>query len=296
MAKLGGILDIHGGSAGNVTFAKTKQGVIVKQKITHMTNPQTEGQKLGRIKWLAATNLARLFKRDGIRYNFENKEARHTDRNTLMSYAMMIGEPPFLSRSLYDSGFIIPAPYTISQGTMETVSLLWNDEIGLFCTSLSLEDSSAIGQSVGDFARGILNKNSWMQAGDILSVIILRGEKRELPEEEVALYTDEEEVPDGILSYHAVEVDIPLDPTDERALLELFPTPSKASVLCQKDGQLCIRASLQDCAALLVRRMKKDVMEHCSTSLLALAPEAERMRQHYTTPQALERAKKGVFK
>ena len=114
MAKLFGTRFL-GGSTGDVTFRRTKYGVVMTERITHPKNPQTPAQQRGRF---IVSHLTAFFTqlKEVLPEAFENKSATLTDTNAFVSANYHNDYPVFLPlRWRKDRGTVL-APYRVTDG------------------------------------------------------------------------------------------------------------------------------------------------------------------------------------
>ena len=121
MAKLYGTRFL-GGSVGDVTFRRTKSGVVVSEKVTHAENPRTPAQQRGRF---IVGHLIAFFTqlKAVLPEAFENKSARMTDTNAFVSANYHNDYPVFLPLCWRKDRGTVLAPYRVTDGYFPAVEV-----------------------------------------------------------------------------------------------------------------------------------------------------------------------------
>lgn len=152
---------------GTVIYNSMGQ-TIQRELAASVSNPRTESQMSQRVRWANLVSFYRVAK-PMMKYAFENKKRTQSDYNALMS-ANVTASPIALTKQEAAAGACVVAPYTISQGSLPSITIKsadvdWESDIFLG----SIGDLNEI--TVRDFALAVINNNPAINAGDQLSFV-----------------------------------------------------------------------------------------------------------------------------
>ena len=155
MATFTGLLRKQVGSIGDLTFKQVNGMTIVSEKITHMTNPRTDGQMRTRTRW---NNIVANFKaiRPKLKKGFESKPTGLSDFNMFMKLNMQ-KEPVYLTKQAVAGGACVAAPYQITQGSLPAIAV-----------------SITANTTVAQFAKAVVDNNPTYQYGDQITFFIVK--------------------------------------------------------------------------------------------------------------------------
>lgn len=162
MAVLKGLIRKMRGSAGDFTFSQNQGRTIVSEKISATTNRRTSAQQHVRMRW---ANIIQMYK--GIMplldCAFENKAEGVSDYNMFVKINMQ-HQAVYLSKSQVSGGSCIVAPYTITQGSLQSI-VVANDVTDIALGSLTIDASTTVAQ----FANAVVANNPDYNYGDQIS-------------------------------------------------------------------------------------------------------------------------------
>ena len=101
MAHLSGIISKISGSAGNLTFQRSNGMTYIREKVTQVANPRSEGQMRTRTKF---TNIVAMYKgiRPLLKNGFESKPKNLSDYNMFVKVNMQ-RTPVYLTKQLWQA-------------------------------------------------------------------------------------------------------------------------------------------------------------------------------------------------
>ena len=171
MATFTGLLRKQIGSIGDLTFKQVNGMTIVSEKITHMTNPRTDGQMRTRTRW---NNIVANFKaiRPKLKKGFESKPTGLSDFNMFMKLNMQ-KEPVYLTKQAVAGGACVAAPYQITQGSLPAIAVTGTGQNGvtdILLGSLSITANTTVAQ----FAKAVVDNNPTYQYGDQITFFMVK--------------------------------------------------------------------------------------------------------------------------
>ena len=171
MGKFTGLLRKQVGSIGDLTFKQVNGMTIVSEKITHMTNPRTDGQMRTRTRW---NNIVANFKaiRPKLKKGFESKPTGLSDFNMFMKLNMQ-KEPVYLTKQAVAGGACVAAPYQITQGSLPAIAVTGTGQNGvtdILLGSLSITANTTVAQ----FAKAVVDNNPTYQYGDQITFFMVK--------------------------------------------------------------------------------------------------------------------------
>ena len=199
MATGNGILRRLSGKVGDLVYRVNNGRQVVSAYNPQVRNPRTEAQMVQRTKWLNVLGMYKAFA-PYLREAFENKRDGQSDYNRFMSINLQ-AEPVYLTRSQFDTGGAVVAPYLISQGSLPPVEVTQN------LTDIALGDVDAATATVAQLSMEIVRANPRFRFGDALAFF-------------VAAQSRVEQTPQ-VLVY---AMKITLDPADETTVASLNST------------------------------------------------------------------------
>lgn len=171
MGKFTGLLRKQVGSIGDLTFKQVNGMTIVSEKITHMTNPRTDGQMRTRTRW---NNIVAMYKgiRPLLNKGFENKAAGLSDFNMFMKMNMQ-KEPVYLTKQAVAGGACVATAYQISQGSLPAIVLTGTGQNVKTDIRLGGESITA-NTTVAQFAAAVVQNNPDYRYGDQISFFLVK--------------------------------------------------------------------------------------------------------------------------
>lgn len=155
--------------AGTVVYQSMGQ-TIQRELAAQVTNPRTEAQMQQRVRWANIVSLYRVL-RPMMKYAFEAKKRTQSDYNAFMS-ANITSSPIALTKQEAAAGACVVAPYTITRGSLPSVTL--SPSTSGWLTDIFTGDfDDFAGATVGEFAQAVIANNPGIQRGDQLSFIRL---------------------------------------------------------------------------------------------------------------------------
>lgn len=142
-----------------------KQGI--RERVYDPSNPQTSGQAGQRMKMLPAQRMASVLK-SIIERGFEGVKYGAMSRNTFLKYALK-QNTGFPATSKDDSK-VWPGEYLIAKGTLPEITCYYNS--GDDTAHFALECQELQPSTVGDLATNLLANNSFLQAGDQITLCL----------------------------------------------------------------------------------------------------------------------------
>ena len=168
MAQVAGILSKMTGSAGQFTFKRISGKTIVSEKVTTTTNTRTTAQQKHRMKW---PNLIKMYAGVAPLLNcaFENKPQGLSDYNMFVKMNFP-GTKVYLTKSEVGANTCIAAPYQITMGSLESISV--TGEAGSSVTDISLGALEITAETtVKEFSNAIVMNNLGFNYGDQIAFI-----------------------------------------------------------------------------------------------------------------------------
>lgn len=168
MAQVAGILSKMTGSAGQFTFKRISGKTIVSEKVTTTTNTRTTAQQKHRMKW---PNLIKMYAGVAPLLNcaFENKPQGLSDYNLFVKVNFP-GTKVYLTKSEVGANTCIAAPYQITMGSLESISV--TGEAGSSVTDIDLGALEITAETtVKEFSNAIVMNNLGFNYGDQIAFI-----------------------------------------------------------------------------------------------------------------------------
>lgn len=160
------------GQLAGTTVYQSK-GRTIQREIVPVSNPQTRAQMEQRVKWPNLVNTYKLLK-SIMKYAFENKKGAQSDYNALMSVNASAPVVPAITKSEARMGIVIPAPYTITRGSLPTLTGLNTYSSGHVATNLACEDFEIESDTnLRAFVRALLEQNPALREGMQISIIVV---------------------------------------------------------------------------------------------------------------------------
>ena len=171
MAILNGIISKISGSAGNLSFSRTSGQTVIREKVTQVRNPRSEGQMRTRTRF---TNIVAMYKgiRPLLNKGFESKPTGLSDFNMFMKLNMQ-KEPVYLTKQAVAGGACVAAPYQITQGSLPAIAVTGTGQNGvtdILLGSLSITNATTVAQ----FAKAVVDNNPTYQYGDQITFFMVK--------------------------------------------------------------------------------------------------------------------------
>lgn len=175
MAK-GSAQGIWRGKKGTSVFYKIKnsnnaQKQGIRERVYEISNPQTSGQAGQRMKMLPAQRMASVLK-SIIERGFEGVKYGAMSRNVFLKYALK-QDTGFPATSKDDSR-VWPGEYLISKGSLPEVTCQYSQTEGTVKFTLYCDNIQPT--TVGELSATLLAKNSYLQAGDQITICLCETE------------------------------------------------------------------------------------------------------------------------
>lgn len=223
MAILSGIgLSKSKNKLGNlVLMNKAGVGVVAREYVADIKNPQSNAQMVRRVKWANLVNFYRLSK-GWIAKAFENKKQGQSDYNKLMSLNINVSKAS-LTKTQASLGAVVLQPYVVSYGSIQPVEQRYENGIGY--SNLSTGDLVVTAATtIAQLSTALLANNPQLRNGDQISFISYL-----------------EKLVDGIPYSTCRAFEMPVDTTRTNELIsDFFPTFLCGSV---EDGGVQVLAN-----------------------------------------------------
>lgn len=170
MAILSGIgLSKSKNKLGNlVLMNKAGVGVVAREYVADIRNPQSNSQMVRRVKWANLVNFYRLSK-GWIAKAFENKKQGQSDYNKLMSLNINVSKAS-LTKTQASLGAVVLQPYVVSYGSIQPVEQRYENGIGY--SNLSTGDLAVTATTtIAQLSTALLANNPQLRNGDQISFI-----------------------------------------------------------------------------------------------------------------------------
>lgn len=170
MAQLSGIISKISGSAGNLTFQRTNGMTIVREKVTQVANPRSEGQMRTRTRF---TNIVAMYKgiRPLLNHGFESKPAGLSDYNMFVRVNMQ-RTPIYLTKNAVAGGACVATAYQITQGSLPSIVVTGTGQGGV--TDIRLSENITSNTTVGQFSQDVVQNNPDYRYGDQISFFMVK--------------------------------------------------------------------------------------------------------------------------
>ena len=136
---------------------------------TSISNPRTQAQMTQRIKW---SNLVNFYRANAswMKYAFETKKQTQSEYNKFMSVNVTASQIA-LTKDMASCGAVVAYPYIITQGSLPAIE--WNNTVSVAKGNIFLAPNNTMEDydTVGKFARDLIQYNGAMREGDQLSLI-----------------------------------------------------------------------------------------------------------------------------
>ena len=171
MAILNGIISRISGSAGNLSFSRMGGQTVIRERVTHVTNPRTDGQMKTRTKF---TNIVSMYRgiRPLLNYGFEAKPKNLSDYNMFVKVNMQ-RTPVYLTKQQVAGGACVAAPYQISQGSLPAIVISGTGnsaKTDIYLGALTIGATTTVAQ----FAQAVVENNADYKYGDQISYFLVR--------------------------------------------------------------------------------------------------------------------------
>lgn len=170
MAILSGIgLSKSKNKLGNlVLMNKAGVGVVAREYVADIKNPQSPSQMVRRVKWANLVNFYRLSK-GWISKAFENKKQGQSDYNKLMSLNINVSKAS-LTKTQASLGAVVLQPYVVSYGSIQPVEQRYENGKGY--SNLSTGDLAVTATTtIAQLSTALLANNPQLRNGDQISFI-----------------------------------------------------------------------------------------------------------------------------
>lgn len=170
MAILSGIgLSKSKNKLGNlVLMNKAGVGVVAREYVAEIKNPQSNAQMVRRVKWANLVNFYRLSK-GWIAKAFENKKQGQSDYNKLMSLNINLSKAS-LTKTQASLGAVVLQPYVVSYGSIQPVEQRYENGKGY--SDLSTGDLAVTAiTTIAELSSALLANNPQLRNGDQISFI-----------------------------------------------------------------------------------------------------------------------------
>lgn len=262
------------GQLAGTTVYQSK-GRTIQREIVPVSNPQTRAQMEQRVKWPNLVNTYKLLK-PIMKYAFENKKGAQSDYNALMSVNASAPVVPAITKSEARMGVVIPAPYTITRGSLPTLmtgkveghyNLMTNIKLGSF----EIESDSTLAA----LSTAMLENNPWLREGMQISVIIL-----------AALQLDHTPESTSLLKYEFL-----IDTKSEAPLSDFIPT----EYLAAWEGRLSLKTLTvlgggYLCSGTMILSETISGKTRVSTEKIILDDDGQMLYEEYTDDAAINAA------
>ena len=166
MAILNGIISKISGSAGNLSFSRTGGQTVIRERVTHITNPRTDAQMQTRTKF---TNIVSMYRgiRPLLRHGFETRPKNLSDYNMFVKINMQ-KTPVYLTKQAVVGGACVAAPYQITQGSLPAIVISGTGNgavTDIHLGVISITNATTVAQ----FAKAVVDNNPDYEYGDQIS-------------------------------------------------------------------------------------------------------------------------------
>ena len=171
MAILNGIISKISGSAGNLSFSRTGGQTVIREKVTSIRNPRSEGQMRTRTRF---TNIVQMYRgiRPLLNYGFEAKPKTLSDYNMFVKVNMQ-RTPIYLTKQAVAGGACVATAYQISQGSLPAIVVTGTGQNGvsdILLGSLSITSATTVAQ----FSAAVVQNNPDYRYGDQISFFLVK--------------------------------------------------------------------------------------------------------------------------
>ena len=171
MAILNGIISKISGSAGNLSFSRTGGQTVIREKVTSIRNPRSEGQMRTRTRF---TNIVQMYRgiRPLLNYGFEAKPKTLSDYNMFVKVNMQ-RTPIYLTKQAVAGGACVATAYQISQGSLPAIVVTGTGQNGvsdILLGSLSITNATTVAQ----FSAAVVQNNPDYRYGDQISFFLVK--------------------------------------------------------------------------------------------------------------------------
>lgn len=170
MAILSGIgLSKSKNKLGNlVLMNKAGVGVVAREYVADIKNPQSNAQMVRRVKWANLVNFYRLSK-GWINKAYENKKMGQSDYNKLMSLNINVSKVS-LTKNQAALGAVVLQPYVVTYGSIQPVEQRYENGKGY--SNLSTGDLAVTASTtIAQLSKALLANNAQLRNGDQISFI-----------------------------------------------------------------------------------------------------------------------------
>lgn len=170
MAILSGIgLSKSKNKLGNlVLMNKSGVGVVAREYVADIKNPQSNAQMVRRVKWANLVNFYRLSKSWLVK-GFENKNQGQSDYNKLMSLNINVSKVS-LTKQQASLGAVVLQPYVVTYGSIQPVEQRYENGKGY--SNLSTGDLAVTATTtIAQLSKALLANNPQLRNGDQISFI-----------------------------------------------------------------------------------------------------------------------------
>lgn len=168
--KSAGLRNYVGRLGGSVYYMNKGQN-IGRELAPEVSNPRTPAQMRQRMKWANLVNIYKANRSWMGHLSFETKKQTWSDYNAFMS-ANIGTNPVYLTKGAAENGDAILAPYTMTKGSLKTISYDYAANLeGVETDILLSEDPTSV--TIGEFSANLILLNPEWQQGDQLSVILM---------------------------------------------------------------------------------------------------------------------------
>ena len=171
MAILNGIISGISGSAGNLSFSRTGGQTVIRERVTSIRNPRSEGQMRTRTKF---TNIVSMYRgiRPLLNYGFESKPKTLSDYNMFVKLNMQ-RTPIYLTKQAVAGGACVATAYQISQGSLPAIVVTGTGQSGVTDIRLGSLDITS-NTTVAQFSTKVVENNADYRYGDQISFFLVK--------------------------------------------------------------------------------------------------------------------------
>lgn len=157
------------GSMGGLTYRYVSGETIGSAKVAFPKVPRTMRQMTRRIGWGNMVNFWQAL--ENIWHpSFERAAGRVSDFNLFIGINQ--NRPPYLTKEESRKGGCVVAPYTLTEGTLNSIGMSLN-ESGIITSDLTVGSFSIDAETtLADFSAAIVENNEGWNYGDQLSAVI----------------------------------------------------------------------------------------------------------------------------
>lgn len=262
------------GQLAGTTVYQSK-GRTIQREIVPVSNPQTRAQMEQRVKWPNLVNTYKLLK-PIMKYAFESKKGAQSDYNALMSVNASAPVVPAITKSEARMGVVIPAPYTITRGSLPTLMTGKIEQHYNLMTNIKLRSFEIQSDStLAALSTAMLENNPWLREGMQISVIIL-----------AALQIEGNPVTTSLLKYEFL-----IDTKSEAPLSDFIPT----EYLAAWEGRLSLKTLTvlgggYHCSGTMILSETVSGKTRVSTEKIILDQDGQMLYEEYTDDAAINAA------